>query len=67
MTKILIALLLLSGCAELAKLEQRGAEQTARAIESVCDESDVKSRDEFIAKVNEEAAPNHIEVTCGDD
>ena len=57
--------LFLFGCAQLARFQDKSAEETARVITQYCENTDQTFRDDMREDINEHAAPHSIEVTCG--
>lgn len=64
MLSVLLALLMLSGCAQLLKLQGQSAEKAAQAIAAYCENTDAAFRAKFRAEVNAKAAPNSAAITC---
>jgi outer membrane biogenesis lipoprotein LolB len=61
---LIIAIFMLSGCAQLLKLQGQAAEKAAQAIEQYCKNTDPDFRAKFRAEVNAKAAPNSAEINC---
>lgn len=61
---VLIAVVMLSGCAQILKLQGQAAEKAAQAIEHYCANTDESFRADFRANVNEKAAPHSAQITC---
>jgi uncharacterized protein YceK len=67
MMKILLmvmALLMLSGCQTLLRLQGQAATQAANGITAYCENTDEAFRASFRAEVNAKAAPNSASITC---
>ena len=64
--RALLIIPFLFGCAQLNELQNRSAEQVARAITEYCANTDEDFRESIRADVNAQAAPHSIEITCGE-
>jgi starvation-inducible outer membrane lipoprotein len=64
MTKLLIAMLLLSGCAQITEALNKSDEETARFVNQYCDNSDAAFREDRREGINAHAAPDEIIINC---
>ena len=55
----------LTSCTQLMRFETIAAGQTAKGVNAYCKNTDEAFRERFRTRVNEEAKPNAIAVTCG--
>lgn len=60
----LIAVVALSSCAQLLKIQGQAAEKAAQAVEQYCKNTYSEFRAKFMAEVNAKAFPNSAEITC---
>lgn len=63
-TVILMSVVMLFGCAQLMRAEDKSAAGVAKAITEYCANTDATFRAKFRAEVNAKAAPVSIKVTC---
>jgi hypothetical protein len=66
---LIAAMILVAGsitsCAQLMRFEGIAAGQTAKGVNAYCKNTDEAFRERFRTRVNEEAKPHSIAVTCG--
>jgi len=66
MKYLIIAVLLLGGCSQLARIQDKSADRVAGVISKYCSETDQEFRNKLRAAINAKAAPHSIAVTCGE-
>lgn len=60
-----LAVVFMSGCTTLDSYQTKAAGEIARGIGHYCNETPQSMREGLRADVNEQAAPDSIEITCG--